>query len=631
MNSSKRECGSLSFPAPSNATLVSNNFQHILRWSPGRDTPPQTSYSVKLRKGRLEKLIAEGLPPRNHAIDVSRQMNDIYALYNFQLRASLGNRSSVVNVTPSGFCPFETTTIGPPSVGVLGCGNCLNITILLPKGQGIKKNDSVIIYNNIRFDLHWKKAQDEKDVQVMSPFLPSPNLNATHAEFVYVLKDLQPQQEYCVKVQPKMTANNNTLSSGWTCAFTSTVQPRGAWAYLFSWCTVSVLVGICALFTIPSLAYTGMLCKLKVTLPKALTDLPRANYASLEVVSFSVAEYDCSVRMNKSKFLLQPVEGDTRQSDKDSQGDEDEEDEDNNMENHCCYMERVTDMRDSCNINNVQSSVSTTIFPSEPAKTSGGYNLERVHQPQLQALKKDKRMSLPNSEGQDKEMSLPNSEGQDKEMSLPNSEGQDKEMSLPNSEGQDKEMSLPNSEGQDKEMSLPNSEGQDKEMSLPNSEGQDKEMSLPNSEGQDKEMSLPNSEGQEPKPPKMKESEKERMKEETERHGLRNINLLSVTLTSLQVGPNMSEDTEICKPLLPVVLGDAHGDAPSLSNPPSRKPPLSALQTPADVDTLTGQKEFIVYSKARLDGLDQADENERCLQDDSSSEEDENSSGYIGR
>ncbi|XP_026862598.2 cytokine receptor family member b1 isoform X2 [Electrophorus electricus] len=543
-------------PTPVNATLVSNNFQHILRWSPGRDTPPQTAYRVKRWRDGHEKLLPE-LRHRNHTIEVSKYMKNIYAVYTFQLRAFIGNRSAVVNVTPSDFCPYEMTTIGPPSVDVLGCGDCLNITILLWKGDGIKGNDSDIYYNQIRFILHWKKATDEKDVIMKNLRPSSQHQNATYAMFVYNLENLQPLEEYCVMVKPDTNVNSNTLSSGWICTFTSTVQPRGV-TFLLSWSVGSILVGLCILAITTCLAYIGILCKLKVTVPKALTGFVLGHYASLEEVCVSVAEFDCGTRMNKLKVLLQSVEGTQENEEKSgSEEEEDEDEEDSSTEGHCAYMERARGSRDSCTTNKVQSSASTAIFTCESANSSEGCSFEDVHvqadetalyQFQLRAARDDKQMSLSDSVGQ------------------------------------------------------------------------------------------------KPKPPKAKELEKEQIKEEAERGGLRNINLFSVTLKSMQLEEDMSEAAEMCEPLLPLLLKDQQEDTSSLLKPRMGKPQLSALQTPvlyqkdSKVDGLTGQKELKDFSEMRSDCLDQLDEKVSmetgCMQtgNECASEEDEDfCSDYLGR
>uniref|UniRef100_A0A4W4DVY6 Fibronectin type-III domain-containing protein n=1 Tax=Electrophorus electricus TaxID=8005 RepID=A0A4W4DVY6_ELEEL len=137
-------------PTPVNATLVSNNFQHILRWSPGRDTPPQTAYRVK-RRYCISSTIEE------HKDNMKKPKVTLkkYIFANFLESISSSEEAPRIQF-------LHNSTIGPPSVDVLGCGDCLNITILLWKGDGIKGNDSDIYYNQIRFILHWKKATDEK-------------------------------------------------------------------------------------------------------------------------------------------------------------------------------------------------------------------------------------------------------------------------------------------------------------------------------------------------------------------------------------------------------------------------------------------------------------------------------------
>ncbi|XP_042586520.1 cytokine receptor family member b1 isoform X1 [Cyprinus carpio] len=248
-------------PAPVNFTILSHNFKHILQWSPGINSPPQTVFSVnrscnEKKPQRLHKNI------RNMTVDVSETFQDIYTSCTFFLWASVDNMtSSIVNKR---FTPYEDTIIGPPIIFLSGCGDCLNISISLPS-ESSEVDQLHQFYNSVNFDINWKEAGENEA-----------NLISTSRK-QYVLQNLQPGNQYCVKVLPQINFNRNTKPSAWQCEYTSKKEPRGM-LYLMSWSLGVSVSGLGLLVLAVSLVYTGSICKPKTPLPKTLGNITEAYF-----------------------------------------------------------------------------------------------------------------------------------------------------------------------------------------------------------------------------------------------------------------------------------------------------------------------------------------------------------------
>uniref|UniRef100_A0A8B9HDA9 Fibronectin type-III domain-containing protein n=1 Tax=Astyanax mexicanus TaxID=7994 RepID=A0A8B9HDA9_ASTMX len=158
-------------PTPENVTLLSNNFNHILIWSPGRGTPQGTVYSINVERRRVKT--------NKTILDISKYI----------------------------FCfVCDSAIIGPPAVTMSGCGNCFNISFSLPVREGLWNRTN--FYKGIVFYIRLKKAGEEKLYNCS-------------------VKNLQLGGNYCVQAQPHINVNENTRPSDWFCAFTSTVEERG--------------------------------------------------------------------------------------------------------------------------------------------------------------------------------------------------------------------------------------------------------------------------------------------------------------------------------------------------------------------------------------------------------------------
>ncbi|XP_072542583.1 cytokine receptor family member b1 isoform X2 [Salminus brasiliensis] len=325
-------------PTPVNVTLLSNNFNHTLSWSPGIGTPPRTVYIISVgydgetRKTRTKKT----------TINVSKYMSDIFQQYTLRLNAFLGNKSS--SVVQKEITPYIERQVSE---------NCWSF------------------YKGISFDIHLKKVGDEKD-NVFKNCARFKKQHTTFSAYECFVPNLQPGGNYCVQAQPQLNSNYNTRISDWFCAFTSKVEERGV-AFVAGWTAGFVLAGLGLLIFTASLVYTRLLCKWIISLPKALTAIVPGNYLSPEEAHLSVAEVDCSV---KSRQGSQIEAGNPKKENKELKDEDDDDNDDNERENDCNYMDRGINDSDSQATNSGQISTSTAINFCEVAENSGGRNAE---------------------------------------------------------------------------------------------------------------------------------------------------------------------------------------------------------------------------------------------------------------
>ncbi|KAL7881414.1 hypothetical protein AOLI_G00082620 [Acnodon oligacanthus] len=355
-------------PQPQNVTVVSNNFDTVLHWSPGLGTPPGTIYSVSIRSTKKQKKC------NNTAINVSKYMKNIYQQYILFLWASHGNRSS--SVINRYFTPYTMTYLGPPTVTLAGCGDCFNINISLP--DRVSSADSLRFYKGIMFDIHWKKAGDEKVYMLGNMDSLSQQHSKALSTYTYALLNLEQGEKYCVRAKPYHNVNKNTRISDWICDFTSAVKKRGAFVTsVAGWTAGSVLVGLGLMIFIASLAYAGFLCKLKRSLPKTLMNFVSSSYLSLEEISISVAKWH--EQSSKPKHLHQFEERWHEEDVKENRNcrqNDDHDDDNDERENDCVYMYRPTNDSVSPATSSGQSSASTAITLCTESVNSEGCSIQ---------------------------------------------------------------------------------------------------------------------------------------------------------------------------------------------------------------------------------------------------------------
>ncbi|KAI5628534.1 cytokine receptor family member b1 [Silurus asotus] len=346
-----------SVPVPTNLKVSSKNFIHILEWSPGNGTQPGTVYNVKINNHQERNITGT-------YVDVSKYMKKIHHTYKIQLWASFGSDSSApVSIT---FMPSHETFISPPTLSLLGCGDCLNIDIDFPNR---KANNH--FYNAIGFLISWRKARDEKD-GCHNPFTTKQNRH--FMSYSNVLEHLQPGEKYCVEVQPKSNIiSKYELLSSCSCEFTSHEESRGV-AFLAFLIFGSLLVGLCIVIPLFSLVYTGYLCKPKARLPEALNVFGPVYILFPEQTCISLVELGDGKPKEKRNGLSEQNNDD---------GDDDEEE---NEEIQNPYMDRgaqaeseSTSSDRSASVSEIAENVEECRFEGAPADAKELYSPFQLH------------------------------------------------------------------------------------------------------------------------------------------------------------------------------------------------------------------------------------------------------------
>ncbi|XP_061548249.1 cytokine receptor family member b1 isoform X2 [Phycodurus eques] len=272
-------------PVPSNLSVVSVNFHHILHWDPGPATPPGVQYKVFSRlSGKREKETQSV-----YTTATSLQMKlDKYKYY-LTVQAFYNGTSSPESEDIS-FTPLEQTIIGPPKVILTEYNNSIQINISLPeadKSSGIPNNDILAFYKG-KFRILWKKSNNIEEVH-------------TTEDRSVTFDNLEKGKQYCVQIQIEITMNENTPPSAWVCTITRIPVPRrvpvflGTTAGLLIFCIGALMALTYCLYDI------GVLCKPQENLPRVLiTTLNHANFLPVEETSPDLIS-NCSV-IHKQKY-----------------------------------------------------------------------------------------------------------------------------------------------------------------------------------------------------------------------------------------------------------------------------------------------------------------------------------------
>ncbi|XP_010774316.1 cytokine receptor family member b1 [Notothenia coriiceps] len=251
-----------SLPAPVNLSMESVNFRHILSWDPGPGTPQGTNYKIIKR---VEKKASKKTPSSKTTSIKLKLKSEVE--YELTVQASY-NQTLSAESKPYIFQPFTQTKIGPPNASLLGCGNCIQVNISFPEAdRSAKLNKSMKTFYGARFVVSWWKPEEEGMKWSMET-----------RETSITLTNLQNGTEYCVQVETKINTNKNTEPSALKCIFTGIVEPSRDPVVLGIVAAV-LIVGIGVVMTsMFGLYYTGFLCKLKATLPRALIEAQSQGY-----------------------------------------------------------------------------------------------------------------------------------------------------------------------------------------------------------------------------------------------------------------------------------------------------------------------------------------------------------------
>ncbi|XP_053185071.1 interferon lambda receptor 1-like [Scomber japonicus] len=249
-----------SLPAPVNVSMSSTDFHHFLRWDPGPGTPPGTLYKIfnSLRKTR-------------HNITETTETSlwlqlDKTRTYRLTVQAYYNQTQHSPPSSELIFIPGEHTKLSAPKLSLAGCGDCIHINISL--------KEEVQEFYNPRFTLLWWKRNEPKgNHEISTTDKPS-----------FTLDNLEKGEEYCVQVETEAMTNHFPKSAV-SCTFTSVVDTNRVYVILGA--VAGTVIFVIGAFTsvVLCLQYTGFLCKLKATLPRALTAVRNSTLLSGKILT----------------------------------------------------------------------------------------------------------------------------------------------------------------------------------------------------------------------------------------------------------------------------------------------------------------------------------------------------------
>uniref|UniRef100_A0A8C8I707 Fibronectin type-III domain-containing protein n=1 Tax=Oncorhynchus tshawytscha TaxID=74940 RepID=A0A8C8I707_ONCTS len=324
-------------PAPVNVTIDSLNFHHVLRWTPGPGTPPGTMYKILHRENNMTLQLQHQTNMTNQKLDLKYPKEE----YRLCVQASHELLESPLTVIT--FTPYTQTVIGPPTLSLDGCGNCLVINITL-----------------VSFQIDWKSAGETRT-------------RTTHLS--YMLENLNVDTEYCVRVHTMITTNQKTQLSEWKCAHTSIVKANRVPAVVAGVSALLIVSGAGLMVLMFILFYTGFLCKLKTHLPRSLTALVEGYLVTPErtvpdLVSIS------SEPEQQGKALTTKAHHNRENSNR--AGEEEEEDEEEEGGNGAVYMDRDAGLSFDSSSSTIQSQEASgaNVALLNVAGHSGGLSFE---------------------------------------------------------------------------------------------------------------------------------------------------------------------------------------------------------------------------------------------------------------
>ncbi|XP_030285377.1 uncharacterized protein LOC115588747 [Sparus aurata] len=224
------------------------------------------------------------------------------------------------------FTPSIQTEIGAPKLSLAGFGTGIHVNISLPEPDRNSGVNDIGSHYMASYDISVKSRNEEK------------TLVFTTEKRIYNLSNLQEGEEYCVQVLPDFGVNRNSEPSDWVCAFTSILGPNRAPVVVGSVASVVIIclgVGMASTYL---LYYTGFICKLKATLPRALIAALSEGYALTpeRTIPDQISIYEEKQRRQNNPTTPKPA------SRHDNSEEEEEEEEEEDGLN--AYMDRLTDL-----------------------------------------------------------------------------------------------------------------------------------------------------------------------------------------------------------------------------------------------------------------------------------------------
>ncbi|KAJ1113205.1 hypothetical protein NDU88_001460 [Pleurodeles waltl] len=280
--------------------MRSENFQHILTWSPGNPSCTPSFYRVKYTNinGNRKWHFPEHCANTSFlSCDLTSELTDINGSYLVQVQCLQALRNNSQEATAQ-FEPLAQTVLGPPAVHISACKSCINITLQSPvsylKSKDKSKRRSLIdVYHSLSYIITLQGHGLLKEIK-----------RETHAEnFTTVVDNLLPNANYCISVVTSATSNLSPLrkSSALKCIvtdFSSSTTGTTVHALIFG---VIFSTGVLLLFA--GLFLSGFLCLGNTPLPKVLIKISRAENLFFEFLPEPVCPVEIQLVAKKKKVV----------------------------------------------------------------------------------------------------------------------------------------------------------------------------------------------------------------------------------------------------------------------------------------------------------------------------------------
>ncbi|XP_067421697.1 interferon alpha/beta receptor 2 isoform X2 [Emydura macquarii macquarii] len=244
---------------PQKLKMNSQNFQHILSWEAGSNTTVPTYYRVIYIDIRSEEewKIAKECSNTTHLFCNLTEEYENYVDKHLAMVQSF-TEHGVFNSSIYDFNPYFSTYLGPPTVNLTACPNCINVTVKLPAVY-LKERSLIDIYENLDYTIMLESFDTEEKI---------PITNKTSKEsFSYVVSSLHTNTNYCVSVAVAASLNPNSIPSALNCIITGSItQPGYSITPILNGGLVSLVIGIVLI----GLYKGGFICLKSKPWPKVL-------------------------------------------------------------------------------------------------------------------------------------------------------------------------------------------------------------------------------------------------------------------------------------------------------------------------------------------------------------------------
>lgn len=284
---------------PSNLTIVSENFKHIVTWEdPNNESSIyyRVEYSEQARPFQTAKDCSNVTTRR---CDLSRDFMDINSSYqvkviSFTLDGSSRTSRSVY------MTPIQDTVLGPPIVDIVPCDRCINVSIQPPASH---------LWSDI-----------EQQYESMLNTFPEMrfNIQVTHmtqvsSHEVYIgeenyksISSLLPNTNYCVSVSIiEMVSRKPSIPSKLECVVTEYHASGGSTAYIIVSVVCGVLLLIGLVLSLIGLDIAGFICRTRTLIPKVLKSMPSSESTFFQGSEFTSPTFSIPVEIISEKFAFE--------------------------------------------------------------------------------------------------------------------------------------------------------------------------------------------------------------------------------------------------------------------------------------------------------------------------------------